>query len=204
MGLSGFLNAWSSVLSEREEDIPHFPGFGKGVIGDAIEAIPAERHVLAAIMFGNISILVLVIMRWRENFWFPKVQDRVLVIPGGFVEELREIVMQEMEDKIETSDGIPSTARQDKPFVSESDILLAWVSNILIWAHDIAPRTAVQVGNVFDIRDVLGIVLGVYIGNATIAASALFQAREFGIQGGITQSTGLRSVALKIRHALET
>jgi hypothetical protein len=200
MGISGFLNAWSNVLSEREENIPPFLGFDQDVVEDAFEQVPASQHVLAAVMLGYFSILVMLLFRWWENFWYPTVMDRVVVVPGAFVEKLRETVMQGLEDEMQ-SDGSGDT--QDKPFVSESDVLLALISNLLVSAHDLGPRTAVHVGNVFDIRPVLGITGGVYIGNATLAAYTLFQANEFGIRGGVAQSTGLGSVARKIRHALE-
>ncbi|KAJ5959250.1 Transferase [Penicillium vulpinum] len=218
MGLSSFLRAWTAVLSNCEEDIPPFLGFDEDIIESHIEPVSTEKQVMvgqtmAGILFGQISLLLFALAGWWEMFWFPRVEDRVLLIPGEYVRELRERTLQELNEDYKKNtntsiqnDGQVKDKDKPRPFVSESDVLLAWLSTLLVTAHNPNPSTPVQISNIFDIRSALALPSpGVYIGNAIMPSYGEFQAREFGVRN---HSTGLDyrlgSVAMKIRQALET
>lgn len=173
MGLSGFLHAWTAILSsqtgrteEEEEDdqqkkIPPFLGFDTDPLESQFDAqVPAHRHVLSSQVFGQLGIMGLVVKRWWENYWYPTLEDRMLRIPGKYIQHLRTQAQSELETDF---------------FISESDVLLAWISNLIITARDDSPSTQVIIQNVFDVRSVLGLSgpgvgMGVYVGNATFPA----------------------------------
>lgn len=207
-GLSGFLNAWTSILSNKEENIPPLLGFDEDIIQSHMETVPATQHVLAGTVFGQISLLIFTFLAWWERYWYPEVVDRVFVIPGTYVRELKEQALQELaEAEADTEAEIEIESHKQKkgvqPFVSESDILLTWLASRLVAAYNPRSTSAVQISNVFDVRAVLGLPSpGVYIGNATMAASAGFEAREFGHMDNST-GCGLGFVAVKMRGALE-
>jgi hypothetical protein len=194
MGLSSFLHAWTAVLSKR--DIPPLLGFDEDIIEAHLETT-AEK-TMAGIVFGLISLLLFALVGWWEKIWFPRVEDRVLCIPGEYVRELRDKTLRELDGK--------TNKDQDRPFVSESDILLAWLATLLVTAHNPNPSTPVQISNIFDIRSILALPSpGVYIGNAIMPSCAEFHAREFEVlDRGPDLDCRLGSVALKIRYALET
>ncbi|KAJ5164533.1 Transferase [Penicillium coprophilum] len=212
MGLSSFLHAWTAVLSNREEDIPPFLGFDEDLIELHTEAV-SEKPALVGIIFGQILLLQFALVGWWEKFWFPRVKDKVLLISGGYVHELRERMLQEIDedDKANVNMNIQSDEQvkaQDRhpPFVSESDVLLALISTLLVTAQNPSRHTPVQISNIFDIRSTLGLPSpGVYIGNAIMPSCAEFRAHEFGDSyNGTGFECRLGSVALKIRSALET
>jgi hypothetical protein len=76
-------------------------------------------------------------------------------IPGAYIQRLRGQAQSELGSEF---------------FISESDVLLAWISNLLMAARNAHPATRVMIQNVFDIRSVLGMGVGVYVGNATFPA----------------------------------
>ncbi|KXG47983.1 Transferase [Penicillium griseofulvum] len=194
MGLSSFLHAWTAVLSKR--DVPPFLGFDEDIIEAHLET--TTEKTMAGILFGQISLLLIALVGWWEKFWFPRVEDRVLCIPGEYVRELRDKTLRELDGK--------TSKDQDRPFVSESDILLAWLATLLVTAHNPNPNTPVQISNIFDIRSILALPSpGVYIGNAIMPSCAEFHAHEFGVLDHSPDlDYQLGPVALKIRHALET
>jgi hypothetical protein len=201
MGLSGLITAWTAVLSGKEEEVPPFLGFDEDILEKHTEDRPAEQHVLAGHVFGRFQLRVSAILKWWEEFWFPVLQDKGLVIPGEVVRKLRAQTMRELEDE----NGDVQGTEHPRPFVSESDVLLAWLATMLIPAHNPSSKCPVNIANVFDIRSALALPSpGVYIGNATLGASAAFEAGEFGRGDGNTLADcRLGSVAMKIRRALE-
>ncbi|KAJ5383496.1 Transferase [Penicillium concentricum] len=211
MGLSSLLHAWTAVLSSREEDIPPFLGFDEDLIESHTEAV-SEKPTIAGIIFGKILLLRFALVGWWEKFWFPRVEDKVLMIPGKYVDELRERALQEIQEleengKISTNIQNDEQAKaQPRPFVSESDILLALISTLLVTAQNPSRHAPVQISNIFDIRSILGLSSpGVYIGNAIMPSCSDFEAREFGDwYHGTGFECRLGPVAMKIRSALET
>ncbi|KAJ5129364.1 Transferase [Penicillium bovifimosum] len=194
MGLSGLIKAWTAVLSGKEE-VPPFLGFDEDILEKHTEDRPASQHALAGNVFGWFQLGVAAIWKWWEEFRFPVLQDKGLVIPAEVVRRLREQTMRELD----------TGGEGPRPFVSESDVLLAWLATMLIPAHNPSPQCPVNIANVFDIRSALALPSpGVYIGNATLGASAAFEAGEFGSAGANPLSDcRLGSVAMKIRRALE-
>ncbi|KAJ5549899.1 Transferase [Penicillium sp. DV-2018c] len=201
MGLSGLITAWTAVLSGNEEGVPPFLGFDEDILEKHTEDRPAKQHVLAKYVFGWFQLRMWAMWKWWEEFWYPDLQDKGLVIPGEVVRRLREQTMRELNSDV--VDG--TTERSQRPFVSESDVLLAWLATMLIPAHNPSHRCPVAIANVFDIRSTLALPSpGVYIGNATLGASADFEAGEFdAVDGDALSGCRLGSVAMKIRRALE-
>ncbi|KAJ5835980.1 Transferase [Penicillium robsamsonii] len=213
MGLSSFLHAWTAVLSNREKDIPPFLGFDEDPIETDTEAV-SEQPTIAGIVFGKILLLRFALVGWWEKYWFPKVKDKVLLIPGEYVDKMRKRTLQEIQE-LEEEGEINTNIQNDEqakaqnsqpPFVSESDILLALISKLLVKAQNPNQHAPVQISNIFDIRSTLGLPSpGVYIGNAIMPSCSDFAAREFGDwYHGMGFECRLGPVAMRIRNALET
>ncbi|OOQ89993.1 hypothetical protein PEBR_05855 [Penicillium brasilianum] len=192
MGLSYFLQAWTAILSDQEDRIPAFLGFDEDIIEAKTEYVPAEQHVLAKKTLTRFQMAVLVLSRWWENYWYPDVQDKVITIPNTYVQRMQERALQELRAQSSQS----SRSLSEDIFVSEGDILLAWLSKTLVNALNPSPQTPVQISNVFDTRAVLNISqAGAYTGNATIPSCTTFTAQSL-------QKSPTSNTALHLRNAL--
>lgn len=190
MGLSYFLQAWTAVLSGNEDQVPPFLGFDEDIIEAKTENVPAEHHVLAKKTFTKFQMAVLVLMRWWENYWYPETQDKVIAIPSILVKKMREKALQEL--KTQSSQHSPEDI-----FISEGDVLIAWLSKSIVTALNPAPSTPILISNVFDTRAVLNISQkGAYTGNATIPACTSFTAQS------LTRNP-TSNIALRLRHSLD-
>lgn len=76
-------------------------------------------------------------------------RDRIVCAPGWFVSKLREKAVQEL------SESESNANEQEKPFVSESNTLLAWSTRTVFRAHSPSPKRPISILNVFNIRSVL-------------------------------------------------
>lgn len=172
MGLSYFLQAWTAILSGHEDRIPPFLGFDEDIIEAKTEYVPAEQHVLAKQTFTKFQMAVFILCRWWENYWCPDVEDKVIAIPNSYVQNMRKRALQELRAQSAQSSS-------EDIFISEGDILLAWLSKTLVSALHPSPQTPVQISNVFDTRAILNISqTGAYTGNATLPSCTSLSAQS--------------------------
>ncbi|KAJ5485284.1 hypothetical protein N7539_005272 [Penicillium diatomitis] len=195
MSLSYFLKAWTSILSGRKDQVPPFLGFNEDVFAAASEPVPAEQHVLYNQTCGNLKLGVFAFCREWEAYWYPQVEDRAVVIPHAYIERLRAKALKEL--RIQTPKGLgPDSNPSNEVFISEGDIILAWLCKALGIAMDAYPSTQVCIANVFDARSILGISQrGAYIGNGTIPCVTILRAQNL-------QEDPVSSLALRVRQSL--
>jgi hypothetical protein len=194
MGLSYFFQAWTAVLSGQEDQVPPFLGFDEDILEAKTEYVPAEKHVLSTKTFTKFQMAVFILSRWWETYWYPEIQDKVISIPNIYVQKMREKALQEL--KTQQSSSPQSSSKGKDIFISEGDILLAYLSKTLIRALNPPPTTPIQISNVFDTRSILNISQqGAYTGNATIPSCTSFTAQTL-------QTNPASKTALALRLSL--
>lgn len=113
MGMKVMLDAWTLMLQGKEDDIRSPHGFDRDVLSEfgkhATEPHKLEDRLMTTpnlVMYGLRNILDLT-LRGKEN--------RMAWIPGTFLEKLRATALAELK-----AEG------QEKPWLSEGDVLSAW------------------------------------------------------------------------------
>ncbi|KAH1550971.1 hypothetical protein KXX57_009062 [Aspergillus fumigatus] len=143
MGLSSFLKAWTAVMNGREDQVPTFQQIGEDPAARFTDRTPAGTYVNSSFLLTGVRLLGFIASYLFELVWHRGQNERVICIPGRCLDEMREQAMHEL-------------AQQNKegpaPFLSESDVLLAWWLKALIKALNPSPNRLVSLLNVFDIR----------------------------------------------------
>lgn len=143
MGLSSFLKAWTAVMNGREDQVPTFQQIGEDPAARFTDRTPAGTYVNSSFLLTGVRLLGFIASYLFELVWHRGQNERVICIPGRCVDEMREQALHEL-------------AQQNKegpaPFLSESDVLLAWWLKALIKALNSSPNRLVSLLNVFDIR----------------------------------------------------
>lgn len=117
------LSGWTSVLAGRECDVPVVAGARDDVLtqstmaekADSSEEFKLEKHRLS-----GLGLLHFYFRHLWDKFWNSPRQLRVVFIPAGVLKELTAEIRQEIA-------AASLSKGQDVPFVSESDILIAWM-----------------------------------------------------------------------------
>ncbi|KAI2787685.1 hypothetical protein POX_f08060 [Penicillium oxalicum] len=190
MSLSYFLKSWTSILAGQKDQVAPFLGFSEDIFAakSTADYIPAEEHVCYQQTCSKWTLGLYALCREWEVFWYPQVEDRAIVIPHLYVQRLREKALEEIQST--------STDPRESPFVSEGDIILAWMCKALGIAMDASPSTPVCISNVFDARAILGISQqGAYIGNGTMPCWTILKA-------GDLQEDSVSALALRVRRSL--
>ncbi|XHG02596.1 hypothetical protein AWENTII_005941 [Aspergillus wentii] len=147
---ASLLTAWTAVLRGREDQVPRFCGFVDDPLVDLNAQPPMEWFVRSRWMLVLLQWLgpLLLVIRWIwEMIPLPKHEHRMVCIPGETVTGMREAAMQEL------SAGDADTG--DAPFVSESDVLVAWWAQCIVKCIQPAAHSPVTVLNNFNIRPAL-------------------------------------------------
>lgn len=122
--LKDLFNGWTTVLHSREDQVPPFHGFSE----DPAAALGINSKPEKWVCWGNvvrgIGRMVFILRTLIARLWIPTSDVRIVCVPGWFVSQLREKAMNEL-----TVSGSVSASRdgkEEKSFISEGDILLAW------------------------------------------------------------------------------
>src|SRR5215469_14088969 len=114
IGLADLLNAWTAVLHGREEEIPLFHGYSKDPLAQLSEKTPPEKYVLWGKVLKGFGKFLFIVRFLFEHFWYRKLEERIIFLPGRYVKNMRENALQELATE---NNG------QEKPFVSEGDVI---------------------------------------------------------------------------------
>lgn len=117
------LSGWTYVLAGRENDVPLVTGARDDVLlqrtmsekAETSEEFELEKHRLS-----GLGLLVFQLRCLWDKFWNYPRQQRTVFIPAAVLNELTAEIRQEIA-------GASQSSGQDVPFVSESDILIAWI-----------------------------------------------------------------------------
>ncbi|KAJ4393907.1 hypothetical protein N0V93_003124 [Gnomoniopsis smithogilvyi] len=167
IGLEQLLRSWSLVIAGREADVPPVLGAGADVMweiaGDADAFGVAENEALQShVLLGWNKIKFLLRYAW-DAFWTGQAQRRQICLPKTALAQLRQAV----EEESAKSSGI-----DEKAFVSDSDILTAWLARLIAKSEVRArPLTIASAVNArFRLAKRLDPTPGVYIQNMVFVA----------------------------------
>ncbi|KAI7711144.1 hypothetical protein KC353_g9195 [Hortaea werneckii] len=118
MGRHLLQRAWTAVLEGREQDVPPFQGYYEDPITPVVDQTPPEQHVLYDQLLSGFGFLVFVMYMILELVWWPKQSSRIILLPGPYVQDLRQQALQDLHANKEEND-------EREPFISEGDIIFA-------------------------------------------------------------------------------
>ncbi|RYP25909.1 hypothetical protein DL768_011673 [Monosporascus sp. mg162] len=146
MGLHELLTAWTAVLGGRVGDVKPVHGVDHGPL-PTYGSEPREPYVLADKRMSKLQT-VLFLFRYVYELLRYRGEERMVCVPAAYVEKLR---ARAVSDLVAVRDDAT-----EKPFVSEGDVLLAWIARALTRA--VLPPTSdrtILIVNVFGLRLVL-------------------------------------------------
>lgn len=183
------LDAWSLVLQGRDEEVPPLHGFDSDPLA-RLGRDPKEKYKLAERRLSVWQIIVFGIRYAFEMVWWGD-EGRVLCVPNTFITALRETALQELASESEGN---------KKPFLSESDVLCAWLTRLAISNLPKDSSQTILISNALDYRSLLANDLlprnGVLLGNAVTVVHAFTTVKAI-------LETHLSKTALAIRHGIQ-
>jgi hypothetical protein len=117
------LDAWMLMLQGRENEIPEPLGPHEYIL-EHFGRNPTEPHVLAEHHVSKPGIIWWA-LRNAYNLIIRKQEHRMVCVPAAYLAKLREKALAELAAQA------PSE-KSEAPFLSEGDILVAWVSRLAI------------------------------------------------------------------------
>ncbi|PKS12300.1 hypothetical protein jhhlp_001600 [Lomentospora prolificans] len=177
MGRSEFLHAWMAVLDGREDEVKPFLGFDTNPLQE-LGLHPKETYELADRRLSIPQLIVFGIRRALEQI-LHKDEGHVICIPGKFLQGLREKSLAELKEAAAASgDG----KGEEDIFISDGDLILAWLGRTVVKHHSIRGSRTVSLFNAFGMRGLLAKDLlppsSAYVANAVSTAYTLIPARD--------------------------
>ncbi|PKX92298.1 uncharacterized protein P174DRAFT_512929 [Aspergillus novofumigatus IBT 16806] len=140
------LDAWNLVMLGREDQIPTPVSYREDALKD-LGTNPLSPHALADRKTSTLGMI-----RWAlsnvTDLFFRSQETRIICVPAGFVENLHAVAMKELV-------SFPPGPGEERPFVSEGDILTAWVARLAVSHLSQYPDRTVAIQNAFSARKVL-------------------------------------------------
>ncbi|OQE29898.1 hypothetical protein PENSTE_c002G01693 [Penicillium steckii] len=123
MGARALLAGWSSVLAGREDEVPDVIGAREDICRHPLitgNDDPLEELKMEDKRLQGPGVMMFMLRFFWDKLWNSKRERRVIYLPKNAFDRLKERTLREIVD---------ITPDQEKPpFVSDSDILTAWVS----------------------------------------------------------------------------
>ncbi|PYH45466.1 uncharacterized protein BP01DRAFT_318650 [Aspergillus saccharolyticus JOP 1030-1] len=153
MGMASFFTAWTAVLHGQEDQVPTFLGFDTTPMHILNSNTSAELFVHQGLLLRGFRMLLGIMYFMWDLFWRGPEEQRVLCITGSFVDQLRNQAIRELATT--TTADIAKSSDPQAPFISESDVLLAWWTRVVIKALNPAPSRLLCLMNIFDFRSLI-------------------------------------------------
>jgi hypothetical protein len=149
-GFGIILKAWTAVLQGVEDEVPVFQGFSTDPLASLGDNAPQtdlcyKKQTLSAIgavVFG---------IRYVFGQLFHPCDQRILVVPQAFFDQIREQAMEELAMSMTKTDQV----EQGAPFLSHGDIVLAWWTKMALMAHKASAKQIVSIISTMDVRTIL-------------------------------------------------
>lgn len=182
-------DAWSLVLQGRDDEVPPLYGFDSDPLAQ-LGLHPKEKYSLVEKRLSVWQIIVFGVRYAFEMLWWGD-EGRVLCVPASFITTLRESSLHELASE---SHGL------EKPFLSESDVLCAWLARLAI-SHQLEDSNrTVLLSNALDFRPLLANDIlpgnGVLLGNAVTVVHAFTTIKDI-------SEKPLSNTASAIRHGIQ-
>ena len=189
MGGQALLIGWTAIMNNREEDVPTVLGAREDILqdpavrkqNDQSEKLTLESHRLT----GHRLLMFKLRFLW-DHIRSPPRTQQVIFLPKHV---LHKIQTQAQKDLVALTDDPGSP-----PFVSEADILIAWITRMIALSEPNRPFTVMSLLNARFRIPRLRRSSGVYIQNMVLGTYTFLSAHE------INKSIG--SIALKNREHL--
>ncbi|KAL6692413.1 hypothetical protein J3F84DRAFT_108135 [Trichoderma pleuroticola] len=123
MAKRSLLNAWMLMLQGREDEIPE-PLAPHEYILEHCGKKPTEPHVLAEYHMSKPG-LVWWVLQNCYNLMFKQQEHRMVCVPANYLTKLREKALAELATQAPGE-------KWEAPFVSEGDVLVAWIARLAI------------------------------------------------------------------------
>ncbi|KAF1956661.1 hypothetical protein CC80DRAFT_492178 [Byssothecium circinans] len=212
MSQAALFNSWICVLEGRDSDVPKFVGEEKdplATLGARIDLDDEgeEPYVLRDKAMTNAKMFKFVFNIAWEATVYRQEETRAIVIPPALYKRIKAQAFKDLEG-VDPKTLVMDTRdlQNNKPFLSDGDIICAWVHRLLTscqpWVVSAPPSRTIQIMNVFSMTDLLKTTEpkvipseAVHIGNSTTAISSFFRLDDF-----LSQPLGV--IAAKIRSDL--
>ena len=166
MGQHALLHAWSLVLAKRESEVPPMLGAREDALCAAAEAdTEKEEFKLGKKQLKGWAMLMFGLRFAWDMLWNPPAETRTVFMPKATMAALR----RQAENDLATADG-----GEEKPFVSDGDVLTAWATRAI--ASSVSEARPVVVLHAVNARFRVPSLLqasGVYVQNLAVAACTL-------------------------------
>jgi hypothetical protein len=163
MGQQALLHGWSLVLAGRESEVPPMLGAREDALYVATDtSVEQEEFIVGQKQLRGWSMLMFVLRFVWDLLWNQVVETRTIFLPKRAVNEL---CRQARGDLAAQDNG------EQKPFISEGDVLTAWAARAV--ASSLPKPRPVTVLHALNARFRLTPLLqasGVYIQNMAVAA----------------------------------
>lgn len=173
MGQQALLHSWSLVLAGREEDVPPMFGAQEDVIAQTEtpgEGEEPEELELESKRLEGFS-LVKFMSRWAwDKIWNPVEELRMIFLPKSVFSRLQADTEREAAES--------ALSQNQAPFVSEADILTAWIARLIALSEP-EPRPVTVVG-MLNLRFRFPTILtagAVYVQNMVVMTFAFLSAQ---------------------------
>lgn len=206
MSLRDLATAWSLVLAGRQSEIPPMLSSSDDPMAPAgKDPLFLETHILEEQQVKGWWLLLWGLRFVFDLLWWRKMETRTVFLPRKVVKQLRSNILASLAEKTEKDISTEVTEEQ-APFVSEGDVVTAWIS--LIVASALLPSKSsrtVGISNAFDLRPRLPSIFpakeneGSYVQNAVFPCWTNIPACDL-----IGKTDALEAAALKIRHSINT
>ncbi|KAH8838879.1 hypothetical protein MCOR27_001401 [Pyricularia oryzae] len=183
-GLATLTRAWTAVLRGEDDSLPPFIGYehADDPLATLHQQRPGSDYLLAPKALKGWGFFVFVVRQMLERLWWPQEEARVVCIPSAYIKRLADVARAQLDaaHRAKNDDGSGS-----KPFVGESDVLLAWWIMNVVRALKPAPSRTVALINAFDARPLLtemGLLPrpeAAFFGNAAYGCITLSAARNY-------------------------
>jgi hypothetical protein len=187
MGMKALLSAWTLVLQGRDDEVQSFHGFDSDPLKRLGENL-VEPYKLADLRMGTWQMVVYGIRMVLESLLWGE-EGRMLCVPASYIKNLRDKAIQDAAEE----------SGEDKPFLSEGDVLAAWWSRFAISQYPPNSTRTVHLSNAFELRSILANDLipkgSAYCANAVLAIFTLLSVKD------ITQKP-VGHVALALRRSI--
>lgn len=190
VGRQTLLKAWISILDGREFDVPRFIGYKEDPIESLGHTVAPEKHVLYKNLVTGFHFILFVIYFILESILHPIETARAIQVPDSYVQDLKSEARQYLKQHLSTD---------DPPFLSDGDILFAWIARITFASQTYSRSRTVNLMNVFNLR---GVAQNAFPPNTAYAVGNAVSASQTLITVGQLVDQPLALTALQIRNDL--
>jgi hypothetical protein len=193
MGIGIFMRAWSAMVRGDLTAIPTLEGFESNPLTELGKRTPAEKYMHFDRVLNKGQLLMFVGRRLADSLWYRQEERHTIFLPARCVRKMHIKALEQLASSCDNG------CAKSNPFLSESDIILAWWARTLYIALGLLPSQRILVNNAFNLRtslhDSFSSPESAYLGNAVCMSPTFLQGRQI-------QEESLSNVAWKIRQSV--